>query len=272
MRRMFWMGIAMALCLLTLHLAGSGEPADARADESTAKPATGFLYKTIDFGGKTYPFSVFVPPDYTPERAWPAILSLHGMGERGSDGFFQTDIGIGRAIRRNYRRCPAIVVMPQCPVDQTWDGAMLDLAIKCLEASSHEYYLDPQRVYLTGLSMGGAGSWRLAARMPNAFAAVVPICGFYGSYKDRNEPEALAAAAEQLARMPIWTFHGSADPAVPVERTREIVKAVRAAGGQIKYKEFPEVGHNVWDRAYDNPDMWRWMFSQRRETGTPATP
>lgn len=287
MRVIAWMTVATALSLVgsqTQEATGSGgqmhqavesdgqtreaPAADSSADAEQAKAATGFLFKTVEFAGQTYAYCVYVPPEYTDERAWPAILFLHGSGERGSDGFLQTEIGIGRAIRRNRKLCPAIVVMPQCRSGQSWEGEMLEMALSCVENTSREYHCDPQRVYLTGLSMGGAGAWLLGSRMPDAFAAVIPICGFYGPHEAPVSPGELSEAATSLARLPIWCIHGAADPAVPVERSREIVAAVQAAGGQIKYNEIRDGKHNVWDGAYGNPAVWRWLLSQKRTAPT----
>jgi len=190
----------------------------------------------------------------------------------GDDGFRQTDVGIGRAIRRNRRLCRAIVVMPQSRPGQWWQGEMLDMALRCVEDASRQYHCDADRVYLTGVSMGGAGAWLLGSRVPDAFAALVPICGFYGRLDVTPPPAELQAAAARLARLPIWCFHGAADKSVPVERSRELVEAVRAAGGEIRYTELAEAGHNVWDRAYGDPDLWRWLLAQKRQARLPETP
>jgi predicted peptidase len=245
---------------------------ESQSPREQSPPETGFLFKTLEAESETYAYCVYVPPEYTPERAWPVILFLHGSGERGRDGFLQTDVGIARAIRRNRELCPAIVVMPQCRSGQWWQDEMLAMALRCVEETSREYHCDRQRVYLTGLSMGGAGAWRLGSRMPEAFAALVPICGFWSRPEVSTPPAELEAAATRLARLPIWCFHGGADPAVPVERSRELVEAVRAAGGDIQYTEVPEAGHNVWDRAYDNPGLWRWLLAQKREQRSENAP
>lgn len=230
--------------------------------DAPATTATGFLYKTITFNGETYAYCVYVPPDYTPQRRWPVILFLHGSGERGSDGFLQTDVGIGRAIRRGYQRIPAIVVMPQCRPNMAWTGPMAALALRCVEETSRTYRLDPQRVYLTGLSLGGQGTWLLGAEFADRFAALVPICGFAELGESSGLAEKLAA---RLTDIPIWCFHGDADPAVPVRKSRELVEAIRRAGGQIKYTEYAGARHNVWDRAYGDPQLWEWLFAQKRE-------
>lgn len=226
------------------------------------QPATGFLYKTITLGDETYAYSVFVPPDYTPDRTWPVILFLHGSGERGDDGFRQTVIGIGSALRWNHERVPAVVVMPQCRKDQAWVGPMGEMALRCLEKTSREYRLDPDRIYLTGLSLGGQGVWHIAATFPNQFAAVVPICGFADWEHNTEVAEKLAP---RLVNLPIWVFHGDADKSVPVESERELVALIRKAGStKIEYTEYPGVGHNAWDKAYGDPELWKWLFAQHR--------
>ncbi|MCH7814095.1 MAG: dienelactone hydrolase family protein, partial [Planctomycetes bacterium] len=197
---------------------------------------TGFVPQTLDFDGRTYRYSVFVPDDYTPERAWPAILFLHGAGERGDDGASHTTVGLGRAIRAHPERFECLVVLPQCPADRRWDGSMQELALATLDAIQAKYNVDPDRIALTGLSLGGYGTWSIGARFPERFCALLPICG-------GGDP----ARAEQLATVPIWCFHGEADPVVDVERSREMVTAVRAAGGWIEYSELPGVTHNSWD-------------------------
>ena len=210
---------------------------------------TGFMTKSIDFEGKTYLYGLYVPDDYTPNRAWPAVLFLHGMGERGTDGVVQTNVGIGPAIRANPERYPCIVVMPQCPPDSLWSGQALEMAMATLEQTEKEYRTDRARTVLTGLSMGGFGTWTLGAQKPDRFCALLPVCGG-GDPRD----------AQTLAQTPIWCFHGAADPVVPVARSREMVEAVRNAGGSIRYTEYPEVGHNAWDPTYQDPQVPAWML------------
>ena len=139
--------------------------------------ATGIVPKTLDFDGRTHRYAVFVPTNYAPERAWPAMLYMHGMGERGLDGDIHTHHGLGKAIREHADRFTCIVVMPQCPPDSLWEARTLDFALATLDAAEAEYRLDPDRVVLTGLSMGGYGTWTLGASHANRFAAFVPICG-----------------------------------------------------------------------------------------------
>lgn len=259
-----WIWIAV-MPALVFPFSGAGQ--QPTADEKPV--ATGFLCKTLTFDGQTYPYCVYVPPEYTRAKPWPVILFLHGSGESGRDGLLQTEVGIGRAIRRHRRDFPAIVVMPQAPPDQRWVGKMAKMALHCVEQTSHEYHLDAERVYLTGLSLGGYGTWTLGAEYANRFAAIVPVCGFI----ELGQSTGLAAkVAPALADMPIWCFHGSADPNVPVQKAREMVAEIRKLGGNVKYTEYEGGGHNVWDRAYDDRELWKWLFSQKLSCAKTPSP
>ncbi|MBK9127650.1 MAG: prolyl oligopeptidase family serine peptidase [Phycisphaerales bacterium] len=261
--------LAAALGVLIMSLA-------ATTTAPSVAPA-GFLYKTLELDGATYAYSVFVPPDYTPARKWPVVLFLHGSGERGADGLLSTEVGIGSAIRRDFRRVPAIVVFPQCRAGQAWVvspqdiGPMGRLALASLDAAMRDYSTDPERVYLTGLSLGGQGAWWLAINDPRRWAAVVPVCGFL---EDKDRPsQMLALLTEHLRDVPVWVVHGEKDPVVPVERSREAVAALRAAGAPVRYVELPGVGHNAWDKGYADAALWTWLFEQRRAPATrPAEP
>jgi predicted peptidase len=229
---------------------------------------TGFLNRNAGI-----PYSVYVPANYIPQSKWPAILFLHGSGESGSDGIKQTAIGLPQAIRLHPERFPAIVVMPQSVLDRPWiDPNWQGLALGALDAAIAEFSVDPDRVYLTGLSKGGAGAWYLATRAPGRFAALAPVCG-------RIEPSTTSTASwagvptlsfEQAAaklgdRLPIWVHHGDADPTVPVEQSRKMVAALKAIGNPVRYSEYPGVHHNSWDRAYQDPALPQWLFTQRRQ-------
>ncbi len=214
--------------------------------------ATGFLTKSVQIEGETYVYSVYVPLGYDPARAWPLILFLHGVGERGRDGLLQTDVGIAHAIRKYPDRFPCIVVIPQCPETCWWNKAFA-LVDATLARTREAYNVDADRLYLTGLSMGGFGTWAYAGAHPDLFAALVPICG-------GGKPE----DAARLAHLPIWAFHGDADSTVSPKMSRRMVEAVRAAGGDARYTEYPGVGHNSWDAAYGDPELLNWLLEQRR--------
>jgi predicted peptidase len=236
---------------------------------------TGFLDRSITIAGHTYPYQVYVPRAYAldTEQRFPVILFLHGAGERGDDGLAQTEVGLGPALRRYPSRYPAIVVFPQAPRDSAWTGRVAEAAMAALEQTEREFRTDPERVYLTGISMGGHGTWYLAYRHPDRFAAIAPVCGFidwrFGGRDVTVVPPAdgdpFEALARRLASVPTWIFHGEADPAVPVEQSRRAAKAFEAAGAaDVRYSELPGIGHNAWDPAYASPGFAEWLFAQRR--------
>ena len=240
-------------------MAATPAPVATGAAAATAQPPRGFLYRTISVDGQTRAYCVFVPPAYTPDRPWPTILFLHGSGERGADGFLQTEVGIGKALRRNHAMIPAIVVMPQCPPNAVWTSPeSAKLALECVEAVSRDYNVDGSRLYLTGLSLGGRGAWYIAARTRNAFAAIVPVCG-------GGDPKDAAA----LAKTPIWAWHGTADKNVPMAETERMVDAVEKSGGSVQFTKIPQGEHAIWDRVYNDPKLWQWLFAQQRG-GEPA--
>jgi predicted peptidase len=234
---------------------------------------TGFLNRTVSVSGQDYRYQVYVPAAYSREIRWPVILYLHGAGERGSDGLFQTAIGLGAALRANVSRFPAIIVFPQAPKDSVWAGIPADVAMAALQRTQDEFSTDSARVYLTGLSMGGNGAWSLAYRFPGRFAAVAPICGWVvtGPSIGRPSPvvalsdsEAFQALAHRLKDVPIWIFHGEMDPVVSVEESRKAAAALRASGGDVRYTELLGIGHNAWDPAYASTEFINWLFRQRR--------
>jgi predicted peptidase len=231
---------------------------------------TGFLDRSVTADGTAYPFQVFVPRAYAPARAWPVVLFLHGAGERGSDGLLQTEVGIGPAIRRYPARFPGIIVMPQAPEDTRWSGPPGDAALAALDRTAAEFVTDPNRVYLTGLSMGGHGSWYLAYHHTERFAALLVICGFVGDRPTRptfvppgaGTPHQRVAA--RLGRLPTWIVHGEADSLVPVAESREMAQALKAAGGDVHYTELPGTDHDSWTATYASESIMHWLFAQRR--------
>ena len=251
----------------------------AAAPRSAARTQTGFLDRTISVQGTTYKYQVFVPEDWSSKQKWPIILFLHGAGERGSDGLLQTDVGLPHAMRLDRSRFNAIVVMPQCLKDSWWPTPQMEeMALAALAAATREFKGDAKRTYLTGLSMGGYGSWDIAAKYPGKFAAVVPICGGIvlpthlkqarpdlaaTTYPD--DPKSYEEVAKKIGKTPVWIFHGGADDVVPVEGSRKLDAALKATGGHVRYTEYPGVGHNSWDKAYAEPELTNWLFAQSLE-------
>lgn len=245
-----------------------------QACSSTRMHETGFLDRKVTLDGVSYPYSVYVPRNWTPERAWPVVMFLHGSGERGLDGLRPTQVGAGTAIRFAPERVPAIVVFPQAPPDTRWIGAPADAAMAALSATMHEFHGDPDRVILTGLSLGGFGTWHLALAHPHTFAAIVPVCGgivpngnatsVRQSPLTVNASDPYAFTAEQLKHLPVWMFHGSNDDLILPAESRAMHEALKKVGGNVRYTEYEGVNHNSWDRAYSEAELWKWMFEQRR--------
>jgi predicted peptidase len=234
---------------------------------------TGFLNRTVMQGALPYPYQVYVPADYASTRPWPVILFLHGAGERGADGLLQTTVGLAPAVRRDPARFPAIIVIPQLPADSQWVGAPAEAAMLALRRTMAEFRVDPDRVYLTGLSMGGHGTWYLAYRYPDLFAAMAPICGWVPELPERkgsvpvvpaDSGPPVPALARQLRRVPIWIFHGEMDQVVPVARSREAAAALKAIGAKARYTEYLGLDHDSWDATYASREFVDWLFAQHR--------
>jgi prenyltransferase beta subunit/predicted esterase len=218
------------------------------------KPAEpGFHLRTVKTEQGERKYSLYVPEGYDGTRVFPVILFLHGAGERGQDGVTPAQTGIGPVIFNRPHGVPALVVFPQAR--QTWAAGSADsnAALKALDDVMTSFATDPHRVVLTGLSMGGSGSWRLATAHPERFAAVVPICG-------RGTP----ADAAKLKSLPVWSFCGDADRDQTVLNMRSMVEALQKEGSSPRITEYRGVGHLSWDRVYNDPEVIDWMLSQRR--------
>ena len=212
------------------------------------------------------------PVNYDSTKSYPLVLFLHGSGERGNDNFSQLKWGVSHFAEPKFReRYPAFVVAPQMPKQQLWSRLIssrdtttftatmgvnptepMRLTIELLEQLQDRFAVDSNRLYVTGISMGGFGTFDLIQRFPNTFAAAVPICG--GGDLTR---------AFMLTDMPLWVFHGSEDQIVDPGFSRSMVEAIRLAGGSPGYTEYPDEGHvGAWVQAYRNPHLYEWLFSQ----------
>ncbi len=225
-----------------------------------------FLTRSVTVDGVSRRYQIWIPSQYKASRKWPAILFLHGSGERGDDGDKQTRVGLGPALRDGKAAAAAIVIFPQCPDGQRWAGAARKIAIAALDQTEREFSIDRRRVSLTGMSMGGAGAWVLAAEYPRRWSALAPVCGYVHkppNLADAEEPttDSYADFAQKLPRIPIWIFHGSDDPVVPASESRSMAAVLSA---RAKYTEFPKTGHNAWDPAYTETHLLRWLIRQRR--------
>lgn len=243
--------------MLTISSLLAAAPTVGAADAGSADAATakGFLAKTVAADGKDIKYVVYIPANYDPKTATPTIIFLNGRGECGTDGWKQVAVGLGRSILLDVNRWPFIVIFPQkqIPTDNWEDEDAMVMAV--LEQTRREYSVDTSRIYLTGLSQGGHGTWAIAARHPDLFAAIAPICG----WGDQS-------IARKLAKMPIWVFHGEKDEVVSVERSRDMEKYLQEIGGSCKLTIYPGVGHGSWDPAYAEPDLPKWFLQHRIET------
>lgn len=235
------------------------------------------LYREANMvsGKDTLAYRILWPENFSKDKSYPLVLFLHGAGERGSDNTAQlmhgsslfTDSG-------NRSEFPAIVIFPQCPKNDYWSNASVDrsgqgvelefhpeedpttalrLVMELLEKQLEESYVDKDRVYLAGLSMGGMGVFELLSRRPEVFAAAVPICGG-GS----------AAVADKFAKVPMWIFHGAKDDVVNPKYSLEMVAAILKAGGHPNFTLYEDANHNSWDAAFGEPQFLSWLFSKKR--------
>jgi len=268
---MFHSARSLAVCL---SLAWSVWPAWAITQQPfrPARPEppqeTGFLNRKIEVHGAVYRFQVYLPEEWRRDdrRQWPIILYLHGRGERGSEGMWQTQVGLPQEVRDHPERWPFILVMPQCPLPNYWtDPEMLDLALAALDQETAEFRGDPERTYLTGISMGGYGAWELARLHPQRWAAVaIAASGIFWSYAPERWQQVSTLPAEYanaLGRTPVWLFHGADDTLVPVRESELIFEAFRAAGGHIRLWIYEGLKHDCWTRAFNEPDLPRWLLA-----------
>jgi acetyl esterase/lipase len=261
----------LAVCAV-LSLVPVTARAAGRGGQSRREPSqeTGFLNRRIELNGALYRFQVYLPEDWRRDdgRLWPMILFLHGRGERGSEGMWQTQIGLPAQVRDHPERWPFVIVMPQCPLPDHWtDPKMLEMAMAALDQESAEFHGDPERTYLTGLSMGGYGAWELARLHPHHWAAIaIAAGGIFWSYDPVRWQESStlpAEYAEAVGRTPLWLFHGSEDNVVAPRQSELLYEAFKAAGGHIRLWIYQGLGHDCWTRAYNEPELPRWLLSHR---------
>jgi poly(3-hydroxybutyrate) depolymerase len=263
----------MASCLLVaLVVAPHGARAGAASHFSHPKnfQETGFLNRTLQFRGATYHFQVYLPEGFQRDdhKQWPIILFLHGRGERGAEGMWQTQIGLPAAVRDHPERWPFIIVIPQCPHYHYWtDPDMQAMAMATLDQETQEFNADPSRTYLTGLSLGGYGAWELARSYPKRWAAIaIAAGGIFWSYAPERWKE-LSTLPEQYARAvgrtPVWIFHGSLDPIVPVREDEVMYEAFKASNGHMRFWIYQGLSHDCWFRAFNEPDVPRWLLAHR---------
>jgi predicted peptidase len=198
-----------------------------------------------------YPYDIYYPESYQQDeyKKWPLLLFLHGAGERGSDLTKLKAQGLP-AFLQHKQDFPFVVAYPQCPARSYWSVAGLDA---WLDEVLQKVNYDEERLYLTGLSMGGYGTWHWAAAHPEKFAAIIPICG-------GGDP----AQARKLTNLPTWAFHGAKDNIVPLEETQQMVNAVKRAGGNVKVTIYPNLFHDSWTPTYNNPEIYDWLLQHKK--------
>ena len=242
---------------------------------------TGFLDRTITMDGESFRYQVYVPSEYVPSKAWPVIVSLHGNGRQGTDGMLQTGTDFAIRIRENRAPFPAIVVFPQAkPGTQWFYPQMQHMAMEELDRTVAEFHVDTTRLYLHGYSMGATGSYRLAYKFPDRFAAVVTVAGRVqpGVGYTANEiavdrktnpvvanADPFSALASGLRKIPMWIFHGNADSNTPVDQSRRLVAELKSLGASVRYTELPGADHNTApQKAYAEAELFRWLLRQHR--------
>ncbi|WP_146599638.1 carboxylesterase family protein [Novipirellula aureliae] len=205
-------------------------------------------------------YLLFLPKDYDAERAdgWPMILFLHGAGERGNDLERVKVHGPPKQVESD-PDFPFVLVSPQCPKNETWDVAELN---GLLDEILSKHNIDTDRIYLTGLSMGGFGTWSLGISNPERFAAIAPICG---GGERLSVVLAAGSRKDALKKLPVWAFHGGKDPVVPLAESESMIDAMKRVGAEdVKLTIYPEAGHDSWTKTYKDPEFYSWLLQQKR--------
>lgn len=258
----FVLGVCGLLAAMTLRGIAAEDPLAAFATNFEARTFTGA-------DGTTLNYRLYKPAAVPAGASIPLVLFLHGAGERGSNNVAQLKHGLRTFASEDLqKKNPCFLVVPQVPPNEKWSNVdwsalknplpekpstSMRLTMDVVAALQKEFPIDADRLYITGISMGGYGTWDAICRYPGVFAAAVPVCGGGDETK-----------AEIIARLPIWCFHGDKDTAVPTVRSRNMIAAIEKAGGHPKYTEYPGVGHNSWDKAFSEPELYPWLFAQKR--------
>ncbi len=216
--------------------------------------------RTVRVESDDFKYQVYVPAQLNSLQNLPLIVFLHGIGQRGSGGFVPVE-GTSGALARHYlAQVPALILLPQCRLGSYWSDPLMEkMVMQQLTQTVEEFGADVKRVYLTGVSMGGYGVWHFALRHIEKFAALISICG--GS--PATIGSRFSPIGEKVGKTPAWLFHGADDKIVPVSESRQIVEALKANGGNVKYNEYPGVGHHVWMNALTEKELMPWLLAQR---------
>jgi len=193
-------------------------------------------------------YLLYLPKDYSEsDKNFPLVLFLHGAGERGDDLEKVKVHGLPRLINEG-KEFPFVVVSPQCPEEMFWST---DVLIALLDEIEANYRIDKNRIYVTGLSMGGHGTWSLALAQPNRFAAIAPVCGW-----------SVPSVACTIKHVPIWVFHGAKDNVVPISASEVMVERLKSCDGNVKFTVYPEANHDSWTETYNNEELYKWFLEQ----------
>jgi predicted peptidase len=280
-------GISVVLCALAVDASGNGT-SDLQAEtirriqegkDNARELAKRFQAKVyVATSGDSIQYRFLEPEGYDPDRQYPLVVCLHGRSGRGRRNVRNVGACMPAQVLSEpdtRSRYPSFLLVPQTPPDMSWGYALDDTTmagfhrrarggrsmgvpvdetvIALIEDITKRSSVDRDRIYVTGQSMGGAGSWYLAIKHPNLFAAIMPICGF-----------ASPCYADSLANVPVWAFHGEVDSGISAQFSRDMISAIKAAGGSPRYTEFEGIGHACSPLVFDNPDVLRWLFAQRR--------
>ncbi len=194
-------------------------------------------------------YLVYLPENYDQKKSWPLVLFLHGAGERGENLEKVKVHGPPKLVKQG-KEFPFILISPQCPTGGWWNPIELTALLDSVEG---EYKVDKDREYLTGLSMGGYGTWSLVSHTPKRFAAIIPVCGAGIPY-----------LVPTHSNVPTWVFHGEKDSVIPLARSEEMVKAYKSKKGSIQFTVYPETDHDSWTATYNNPEIYSWLLSNKR--------
>ena len=268
--------VCVVFSLLPAPVCAAGKTRSSRPEPAQE---TGFLNRRLELGGAVYRFQVYLPEEWRRDdgKLWPVILFLHGRGERGSEGLWQTQIGLPAQVRDHPERWPFVIVMPQCPIPSHWtDSAGMAIAMAALDRESAEFHGDPERTYLTGLSLGGYGAWELARLYPHRWAAIAIFAGgiFWSYEPDRWQESATLPAeyAQALGRTPVWLFHGSDDNVVAPRQSELMYDALKASSGQVRLWLYQGLTHDCWTRGYNEPELPRWLLAHRLAANPESAP
>jgi predicted peptidase len=241
------------------------------------RPIDGFLPRTFtNSNGAKMPYRLFIPPTYDAIHSYPLIVYLHGGAGNGTDNVSQISGGNTEGThvwttKEAQREHAAFVLAPQAPNNEDWGGPensdlspAAESTLEIIESLEHEFKIDKARLYITGQSFGGYGTWDIIIRRPNLFAAAIPICGSGVIDNSPFKRPYSAAEFERIKDLPIWVFQGADDKTVPAEGPRKTVATLQSLGSKVKYTEYVDVGHQVWPHAYHEPKLINWLFAQHK--------